>query len=207
VTSTVDTERISRLLSAVIVVLGALVVALGALVGELTFVGLGLAVVLTGVVLYWASGWFFDWYWDWLGALQNGDVEPTATLYAIVGALVVGVWTGGFVALWWIAAFGGVLTEAALDGNLLSLGTVARGVVPGVVLGGGLLVVFRVLWSRDPSFEITEESRAFQLISVTVLCTLGAYCLLLFRHPPSAATFAVAYLGSLVIVAAVFLTQ
>lgn len=203
----VDIEGISRLLTAVMAVLGAVLVALGALSSEETTIGLGLAAALAGGVLFRASGWFWDWYWDWLERLQSGEIEPTAALRAFLVVSFVAVGAGGFVGLWWTAAFGGVVSDGALAENPISIATVAGGVVPGVVLGGGFFVVAWMLRSRNASLDVTKGSRGFQVLFASTLCTLGAYCLLLVLHPPSAVALAVAYLMSFVVSAAVYASR
>lgn len=187
--------------------LGAILAALGALSSELLLVASGLAAAVVGVALYWASGWFWDWYWDWLERLQSGEVESTATLRTVLVVLFVAWGTGAFVGLWWIAGLVGVVTDGALAGNPVSVVTVAGGVVPGVAFGGGLFALARRRRSRNASLDVTKGSRGFRLIVAITSCALGAYCLLLYAHPPSAVAFAVAYLVSFVAGAVVYLSR
>lgn len=186
---------------------GAILAALGALSRDPQIVALGFAAAVAGVALYWTSGCIWDWYRDWLERLQSGELESTATLRMSLVLLFVALATSVFGGLWWLADRNGVVTDGALAANPISIVTVTGGVVPGVAIGGGLFALAWSLRSQDAPLDVTRGSRGFQLINATVLCMLGAYCLLLFVHPPSAVAFAVAYLVSSVAGAAVYLTQ
>lgn len=187
--------------------LGTILATLGALSRDVLTVALGLAAAVAGVVLYWVFGWFWDWYWDFIERLQSDEIESRATLSAVFLLLFVALMTSAFVVLWWLADLFGVVITGVVAAIPSSVVAVAGGMVPGVALGGGLVALASRLGTQDGDLDVTKGSRDLQLIQVTVLCTLVAYCVLLFVHPPSAVAFAVAYPVSFVAVVAVYLSR
>jgi len=202
----VDPERLSRLCGALLAPLGAILAVLGLLSGDATTIALGVAAVVGGAGVYWATGWFWDWYWDLLDGVQSGDIQLTTTLRVVLLVAFVPVGSGLFAAFWWLASFFGVVTDGALAGDLISRATVAGGVV-GAAFGGGSFVATWMLRSQDGTLDVTKGSRGFRLLYALSVCPLVGYWVLLFVHPPSAVALAVGYLVSFVAGAGVLIVR
>ncbi len=205
-----DPERLSRrllrLCGALLAPLGAILAVLGVLSGDATTTALGVAAVLGGAGVYWASGWVWDWYWDLLDGVQSGDVQLTTTLRVVLLVLFVPVGSALFASFWWLASFLGVVTDGALASDLISRATVAGSVV-GAVFGGGSFVAAWTLRSQDGTLDVTKGSRGFRLLYALSVCPLVGYWVLLFVHPPSAVALAAGYLVSFVAGAGVLIVR